>query len=356
MRIPQIRLPFTGASRATTDVVTASATHAAKAAPTPPATAAGQVAADAKPKASAAAPDPTPTPSPDPKPAPAPERQGLSGAGIFGMTAGTAGLAVTTYNSFKSEFGKQSNGGSAIGPSTYAVGGGAALLLMAGNGGSFIKNAMRGTGALLVLGGVAGASAGAIERIRAPKVDPDDPTVQNQSPQTFASGPPATAADLAGIEVALARVKTIDKGTRGERDVSVYVDPATAVAVSREAGLEQAIAQARALSQGDAQNRSHAVIQTKDGAYAITRLVGDLDQVDGRGYATDNTFDREFEPHIDKLQPSLQAIVGVERKYDLRRDEPLSGTEPIPDLGDIPWVTPQLPPASTTTTPKPAGS
>lgn len=340
MRLPNVRIPRAGDA----------ASRAAAAAPTP-----ASAPAPTPTSASAPAPTPGPIPTPDPASPPSnatPPRQGLTGAGVFGLFAGSAGIAVTGINSWKDTFGKNSTGGSGFGPSSYAIGGGATLLVLAGDGATFARNGMRATGALLVVGGVAGAALGAIERLRAPKVDPDDPNVQSRQPKRFEQAPPSTPADLAGIELGIATVKTIDAGTRGSRYVSIYADPTASVLVPKDAGLEQAIAQARALSQGDAQNRSHAVVQTKDGAYAVTRLTGDLDQVDGRFYASDNKYDREFEPEIDQLQTSLKAIVGVERRYEFSGE---AAAQPSTQGDGIPWITPQLP-AATTSTPTPAGS
>lgn len=276
--------------------------------------------------------------------------RGISGAGWLGYGAGTAGLIITLLDQWKQAAGssKGFDAGGLLNPTTFAIGGGAFLLTAGERIGAtpLMKNGLRSAGIALVLGGLAGAIAGAMKTFGNPLFDKTEAgrSTQSQAPTRFGTALPPAPANLEGLE--LARADVIGEGRKLNR-VSVYVDPTTAKAMPANATLGEAIGQARAATQADADDRSHAVIQTRDGAYWIMRLSGDLDQVDGRRYSDGTKYDRRYEPQIGRRQEALQAIAGVEGYYVFPK-----GTEPTAKqqyTGDIPWVTPQLPgPAATT--------
>lgn len=283
---------------------------------------------------------------------------GISGAGWLGYGAGAAGLVITLLDQWKQATGssKGFDAGGLLNPTTMAIGGGA-FLLTAGEklgASAVMKNGLRSAGIALVLGGLAGAIFGAMKTFGNPLLERTEAgtSSQSQSPVRFGTELPPAPANLEGIELAQADV--IGEG-RALNRVSVYVDPTTAKALPANTSLGEAIGQARAASQADADDRSHAVIQTKDGAYWVMRLSGDLDQVDGRKFSdSTNKFDDRYDPQIGRRQQAVQAIAGVEGYYIFPKGT--EATAPQQYAGDIPWVTPQLPgatpaPAPTTTTP-----
>lgn len=273
----------------------------------------------------------------------------LTGTGWFGLSAGAAGLAITLLNTWKDTVGNQRglDASSAFGPTGMALGGGAALLLLGEKGGmgtTMLRNGLRGAGVALVLGGLAGAVAGAIQRFGTPLRARELDDNRLQTPIHTANELPPAPANLEGVAVAWGEAITND---RALKDVAVYVDPTTAKQLPKATPLGEAIGRARAATQADEDDRSHAVVQTLDGSYWVMRLSGDLDQVDGRNYTTGNDFDPRREPLIGKRQAALQAIAGVESIYVFPEG---SGAKEAPqDPGDIPWVTPELPGAPTPT-------
>jgi hypothetical protein len=285
---------------------------------------------------------------------------GVSGAGWLGYGAGAAGLVITLLDQWKQATGsgKGFDAGGLLSPTTMAIGGGAFLLTAGEKLGAspLMKNGLRSAGIALVLGGLAGAIAGAMKTFGNPLLARTEAgtSSQSQAPTRFGTALPPAPANLEGIELAQADV--IGEG-RKVSHVSVYVDPTTAKVMPTGSTLGEAIGQARAATQADADDRSHAVIQTKDGAYWIMRLSGDLDQVDGRKYSDTTKYDRRYEPQIGRRQEALQAIAGVEGYYVFPKGT--EATAKVQYTGDIPWVTPQLPgtPAATpTTTPSTAPS
>ncbi len=279
---------------------------------------------------------------------------GMSGTGWLGMGAGAAGIAITLLDAWKDSVGSQKGltAGSLVNPATVAIGGGAVLLTIGEKTGAtnmLMRNGLRSAGIALVLGGLAGAIAGAMKTFGNP-LERDSEAVtssQSQAPTRFGVTLPPAPANLAGVEVASADV--IGEGRKLER-VPVYVDPTTAKAMPEDASLGEAIGQARAAAQADTEYRSHAVIQTTDGNYWTIRLSGSLDQVDGPKYADGTKYDDRYEPQIGRRQQAIQAIAGVEGHYMF--PELMEPTAPVQYADDIPWVTPALPgvkPPATTT-------
>ena len=292
---------------------------------------------------------------------------GMSGTGWLGMGAGAAGIAITLLDAWKDSVGSQKGltAGSLVNPATVAIGGGAVLLTIGEKTGAtnmLMRNGLRSAGIALVLGGLAGAIAGAMKTVGNP-LERDSEAVtssQSQAPTRFGTALPPSPANLAGVEVASADV--IGEGRKLER-VPVYVDPSTAKALPEGASLGDAIGAARAAAQGDGDTyRSHAVVQTTDGQYWTIRLSGNLDQVDGPKFSDGTKYDNRYDPQIGRRQQAIQAIAGVEGHYAF--PEGMEPTAPVQYAGDIPWVTPTLPgakpvktdPAPTTpaTTPAPA--
>lgn len=309
---------------------------AAKAAKPAAAKAAAKAAAEAAPAASAVAPVVV-------------AAKGMSGTGWLGMGAGAAGLVITLLDQWKQSVGSQKgfSAGEMLNPATVAIGGGAVLLTIGektGAGSAIMRNGLRSAGLALVIGGLAGAIAGAMKTFGNPLVAKTEQgtSTQSQAPVRFGTALPPAPANLEGVEVASADV--IGEG-RALKRVPVYVDPLTAKALPAETTLGEAIGQARAATQADADDRSHAVIQTLDGAYWITRLSGDLDQVDGRKYSDGTGYDDRYDPQIGRRQQAVQAIAGVESHYVFPQGT--EATAPVQYTGDIPWVTPTLPPAKT---------
>lgn len=277
---------------------------------------------------------------------------GMSGTGWLGMGAGAAGIAITLLDAWKDSVGSQKglSAGALVNPTTVAIGGGAVLLTIGEKTGAtnaLLRNGFRSAGIALVLGGLAGAIAGALNTFGNPlKRDSEAVTSsQSQAPIRFGTVLPTSPANLAGVEVASADV--IGEGRRLER-VPVYVDPSTAKALPDGATLGEAIGAARAAAQGDGDSfRSHAVIQTSDGKYWTARLSGSLDQVDGPKFADGTKYDTRYDPQIGRRQQAIQAIAGVEGHYAF--PESMEATAPAQYTGDIPWVTPALPGAKPTT-------
>jgi hypothetical protein len=269
---------------------------------------------------------------------------GVSGAGWLGYGAGTAGLIITLLDQWKQAAGssKGFDASGLLNPTTFAIGGGAFLLTAGEKLGAspLMKNGLRSAGIALVLGGLAGAIAGAMKTFGNPLLDKTEAgtSSQSQAPTRFGTALPPAPANLEGVELAQADV--IGEGRKLNR-VSVYIDPTTAKVLPSGSTLGEAIGQARAATQADADDRSHAVIQTKDGAYWIMRLSGDLDQVDGRKYSDGTKYDRRYEPQIGRRQEALQAIAGVEGYYVFPKGTEATAKQQY--TGDIPWVTPTLP-------------
>lgn len=272
-------------------------------------------------------------------------------AGLLGYAAGAAGLAVTLFNTFKDTIiDKRGIGDSAIaGNAMLALGGGAGLLALSGTGkigGVALGNGLRGAGLALIAGGVIGAVAGAVQRFgnHGPAREAADSRLQR--PKTFTTDLPAAPSSLEGMSVAWGEAITKD---RKLLDLGIYVDPNTAKQLPAGTTLGEAIGQAHARSQEDDADRSHAVIQTKDGALWTMRLSGDLDQIDGRNFTKDNSFDPYQQPLVGKQQAALQAIAGVESVYVFPKG--MGAAEAPQDPGTVPWVTPKLPTPATPTTP-----
>ena len=270
--------------------------------------------------------------------------RGISGTGWFGLSAGAVGMALTFMDAWKSSIGSQKGitADQIVNPTTISIGGGAVLLTMGekmATSSAFMRNGMRSAGIALVLGGLAGAIVGAFNVFGNPlaKETEAQTSSQSQAPIRFGTSLPPAPTNLAGVEVASADV--IGDGRTLHR-VPVYVDPASATALPEGATLSEAIGNARAAAQSDAQFRSHAVVQTEDGAYWVMRLSGELDQVDGPKFDDGNDFDVRYEPQIGRRQQALQAIAGVEGHYTF--PESLDATAPDRYAEDIPWVTPQL--------------
>ncbi|MCW2927804.1 MAG: hypothetical protein JWM86_1772 [Thermoleophilia bacterium] len=276
-------------------------------------------------------------------------KSGMSGTGWFGLSAGAAGIAITLLDAWKDSVGSQKGitAGSVVNPATVAIGGGAVLLTIGEKTGAtsaIMRNGLRSAGIALVLGGLAGAIAGAMKTFGNPlEADTEaGSSSQSQAPVRFGAALPPAPQNLEGVEVASADV--IGEGRKLAR-VPVYVDPATARQLPVGITLGEAIGQARAATQADELDRSHAVIQTVDGAYWIMRLSGQLDQVDGRNFAEGTKYDDRYDPQIGRRQQAVQAIAGVESHYVFPQST--EATAPVQYTGDIPWVTPELPKATT---------
>jgi hypothetical protein len=295
----------------------------------------------------------------------------FSGTGLLGLGAGAAGVAITLLDAWKQSMGGGQRGitaDSVFNKTTMVIGGGAVLLTLGEKTGAtnaFMRNGLRSAGIALVLGGLAGAIMGAVHTFGNKTEDAAPASSQSQSPVRFGTTLPPSPQNLAGIEVASADV--IGEGRVLNR-VPVYVDPATAKALPAGTTLGDAIGHARAAAQSDDQFRSHAVVQTADGAYWTLRLSGQLDQIDGPKYADGTKFDPRFDPQIGRRQQAVQAIAGVEGHYAF--PEGMEATAPAQYAGNIPWVvpvpagtkptTPSTPaapatPAAPTTTTAPAG-
>jgi hypothetical protein len=266
----------------------------------------------------------------------------ISGVSLLGYSAGAAGLVTTGLNLWKdSSSGAGFSPSSALGPSTVAMGGGATMLALAGDGLGARGTVLRGAGVALLVGGLFGAALGARERFSHHERTAAPASTQVQEPAKFGVELPGAPADLAGLQLGTGTVRTIsDTGARSQRRVPIYIDPSHAAPMPADATLADAIAQARARSQGDPDNHAFGVLQARDGSRFIAPLTGDLDQVDGRFYSADNDFEESFSPTIAKQHPSLQAIAGVETRYTFPVGT--GADEPPQDPGDIPRVTPTL--------------
>lgn len=286
--------------------------------------------------------------------APVVVRSGVSGTWL-GLGAGAAGMAITLLDAWKQSMGtgRGITSDSLVNPTTISIGGGAALLAFGervATTSPVMRNGMRTAGAALVLGGLVGAIVGAAHTFGNPLKRQTDVATSNQSqaPVRFGTELPPAPANLSGVEVASAEV--IGEG-RTVRRVPVYVDPRSAAPLPAGATLGDAIGHARAAAQADDAFRSHAVVQTLDGAYWVMRLAGELDQVDGPKYSDGTKYDSRYEPQIGRRQQAIQAIAGVEGHYAF--PEGMDATAPAQYTGDIPWVTPPLP-TPRATVPRPA--
>ena len=267
---------------------------------------------------------------------------GMTVPGFLGLGAGVTGVGLAIFNAIKDTVGKDDSvtRNLALGPATYAAGGGVGFLLLSEKGGftnARVVNGIRGGGIALVLGGVAGAVIGALPMIRNQHDTQSESNTLIQKPIPYEPAMPKAPAQLEGIRLADAKaVTTSGTSTR----LAVYADPTTAVK-SRVQSLAGAISQARASSQADVDDRSHAVIQTEDGALWIMRLSGDLDQVDGRNYSKDSKLSTNYSPAITKKTPALMAIAGVEERYVF--PEEMDAAAQVPTVGEASPVVPKLP-------------
>lgn len=285
--------------------------------------------------------------------APVVVRSGMSGTGL-GFLAGGAGIAITLLDAWKQSMGtgRGITSDALVNPTTISIGGGAALLAFGeriATTSPVMRNGLRTAGAALVIGGLVGAIVGAANTFGNPLKRETDVATSNQSqaPVRFGTELPPAPANLSGVEVASAEV--IGEG-RSVRRVPVYVDPRSAAALPQGTSLGEAIGHARAAAQADDAFRSHAVVQTLDGAYWVMRLSGELDQVDGPRYSDGTKYDSRYEPQIGRRQQAVQAIAGVEGHYAF--PEGMEATAPAQYTGEIPWVTPSLS-APKPATPKP---
>lgn len=280
-------------------------------------------------------------------------RSGVSGTWL-GLGAGAAGVAITLLDAWKQSMGtgRGITSDALVNPTTITIGGGAALLAVGEKvavTSPVMRNGLRTAGAALVLGGIVGAIIGVVNTFGNPLRRETDAATssQSQAPVRFGTALPPAPANLSGVEVASAEVI----GEGAVRRVPVYVDPRSATALPGVTSLGEAIGHARAAAQGDESFRSHAVVQTLDGAYWVMRLSGELDQVDGPKYSDGTKYDSRYEPQIGRRQQAVQAIAGVEGHYAF--PEGMEATAPVQYTGEIPWVTPPVT-APKPTTPKPA--
>jgi hypothetical protein len=283
---------------------------------------------------------------------------GMSRTGVFGLSAGAVGILLTLFNTYKDTVGssKGISAGSIVNPASVALGGGAALLTLGEK--TFAANpvmhdGMRGAGVALVLGGLAGAIAGALKTNGNPLKHDGEPGLMDQvQPATpFVEQLAPAVNNLMSLKVATADV--IGDGRATVR-VPMYLDTTTTRAMPAATTLTDAIGQARAATQADELKRAYAVVQTRDGALSIVRMQGDLDQVDGPNFTKDNKYDARFRPLVSRHFESIKAIAGVQGYYDLS-----STRDPIvpQTYGDeIPWVTPTLTPAKPSASASPSAS
>lgn len=274
--------------------------------------------------------------------------------GLLGGTAGLVGLVATGISTYKDTVGgggKQLFDSALFSGSTGAIAAGVVILGLgegAKVGNVLLRNGMRGAGLALMAGGVVGAIAGVAQRYFGPTADRPAASTLLQQAQNFTTDLPATPANLEGMAVAYGEAVTTEKKLL---DLGMYIDPTTAEAVTVHADgtaaeVGEAIGVAHARAQADDQDRSFAVVQTKDGALWTARLSGDLDQVDGRNYTKDNKFDPYEKPLIGKHQAALQAIAGIESVYVFPKG---IDTKEVPQSpGNVPWVEPTLPAATPT--------
>ena len=275
----------------------------------------------------------------------------MTGTGLLGLGAGTAGVALTLIEAWRSSMGTQRSvtAGNFVNPSTMAIGGGAVLLTVGektAESNVALRSGLRGAGVALVLGGLAGAIVGAMRTVDGTLGEHSglSGSTQRQAPESFDTTLPPAPANLEGVSIASADVVTTD---RDLAQVQVYVDPTHAQQLPAGTTLTEAIGQARAVAQADELDRSEAVVKTDDGRLWMLRLSGDLDQIDGRFFTKDTKYDSRYAPQISRRQEALQAIVGVENRYVFPAGT--GPTDAIQDVGTVPWVTPDLPTASPST-------
>lgn len=274
--------------------------------------------------------------------------KGGSVIGLLGGTAGLVGLVATGISTYKDTVGgggKQLLDSALFSGSTGAIAAGVVMLGLgegAKVGSVLVQNGLRGAGLALMAGGVIGAVAGVAQRYFGPTTDRAAASTLLQRAQNFTTDLPATPANLEGMAVAYGEAVTTEKRLL---DLGMYIDPTTAQAVAAHADgaaaeVGEAIGVAHARAQADDQDRSFAVVKTHDGALWTARLSGDLDQVDGRNYTKDNTFDPYEKPLIGKHQAALQAIAGIESVYVFPKG--ISTTEAAQPTGSVPWIEPTL--------------
>jgi hypothetical protein len=279
-------------------------------------------------------------------------KSGGSAFALLGGTAGVLGVGATLLNTWQDST-KGTSPGASLFSMSYSIGamaiGGTVMGLSTRFGGG-ARNAVQAGGAALLLGGVASAFAGVYQRLAVSSTDRTAADNLLQHAQTFVTGLPDTPAGLEGMAMAYGEPITTDHKLQ---DVAIYIDPTSAKAVPKGTVLGTAIGLAHARAQEDDQDRSFAVIQTKDGAYWTARLSGDLDQVDGRNYADKtNNYAPFFSPLIGKHQAALQAISGIESVYTFPKGtEPTEAAQPA---GDVPWIDPVLPAPSATPSASPS--
>ncbi|MCW2949362.1 MAG: hypothetical protein JWN41_375 [Thermoleophilia bacterium] len=281
----------------------------------------------------------------------APKSGGGSVIGLLGGTAGIVGLGATLMSTYKDTLGGGNRNvldSALFSGSSAALVGGVALLGLGESGkvaSTLTRNGMRGAGLGLVIGGVVSAVAGAAERYYGKGLDRLAADHLLQHAQNFTTELPDTPAHLEGMAVAYGEAVTRDKKLL---DVGMYIEPTTAQQVPAGTEIGAAIGLAHARAQEDDQDRSFAVVQTKDGSYWTARMSGDLDQVDGRNYATGNQLDPYQTPIIGKHQAALQAISGIESVYVFPKG--ISTSEEAQPTGRVPWLEPKLTAPSGSTT------
>jgi hypothetical protein len=264
------------------------------------------------------------------------------------------GIGATVWNTFRDGFFKDGEIGKDLGLSsaTLMLGGGLLMLTVAGKSDALKTgvwgDAMRAGALAPIVGGLVGAGMTSF-RLTAGS---DQNAVGDGRIEglPFDVNPPATVEDLRGSRLADADVKLRDKD-KG-RNLSVYLDPATAVKVpggTYEAAVEMANNAVR--NDKDGNNylfRSQAVIQTADGAYWIARLTGDLDQLDGPKFAEGNEHDPLHSPRIRFVREGVKALVGVDQVFRAPdRPAPRDGeTTPAPVTPVDPQPVPADPPVS----------
>lgn len=278
--------------------------------------------------------------------------KGMSTGGKLGITAGTAGLLLTLYNTYQDTIGTQKGmtAGSIVNFSSVTLGGGMAILALGEKtfaGSPILRNGMRGVGVGLLLGGLVGAVTGAIKTNGNPLNRTGEPTLRDQvQPATqFVGSLVPTVDNLRSLKVATADV--VGEARMTAR-VPMYLDTSTSKALPEGTTFSEAVGTARAAAQVDDLTRSWAVVQTEQGALSIVRIKGELDQVDGPDYTKDNKYDARFRPSIGRHFESVKAIAGVDSWYDFR--ETRDPIVPKQYGDDVPWTTPAKTP------PKPSAS
>jgi hypothetical protein len=278
---------------------------------------------------------------------------GMSTGGKLGVTAGTFGLLLTLYNTYKDTIGSQKGitAGSIVNYSSVTLGGGIALLTLGEKTfgeNPILRNGGRAVGVGLILGGLVGAVTGALKTNGNPLKREGEPTLmdQVQKPTPFVTSLAPSVNNLISLKVATADVVGEQRMTAR---VPMYLDTTTTKKLPSGTTFNEAVGQARAAAQVDDLKRSWAVIQTQDGALSIVRMQGDLDQVDGPNYTKDDKYDARFRPSIGRHFESVKAIGGIDGWYDFR--ETRDPIVPKPYDTEIPWVTP-----TPTSTPKPTST